>query len=90
MKAVDFDEQNVVISEAQDEYMNLPALAADDEHGSVVSCWELSEEDLKKVQETRKVWLSCYTFGALLQPVLLSVKKGDVIVSRSSGKEQGA
>lgn len=90
MKPVRFDESNTVIGEDQPEYMPLPALIkpysvgyGDDiavyPKGNVVSCWELSDEELQAIIKTRRVYLSVLTFGKPVQPCLLTVKKEEVV-----------
>lgn len=72
MKPIEFKDQTCVIAENQDEYQNLPALVIPDNgFNTVISCWELSPEELEKVKETGKIWVSVMAFGAL-QPMILS------------------
>ena len=90
MKPVPFEEVNTVFGKDQPEYMPLPALvkpftigkgddAAVYPKGIVVSCWELSEEEIAEIVKTKKVYLSVLTFGQPVQPCLLTTKKEDVI-----------
>lgn len=53
MKPVKFKEQNITY--VAEGCGDLPAHKADDQ---IISCWQLSEEDLKRVSETGVVWLS--------------------------------
>ena len=53
MKPIPFEGQNVVFAENQKEYEPLPAHRTED--GIVTSCWELSKEDLAKINETGKL-----------------------------------
>lgn len=73
MEPVNFDGANVVYGAEQPEYQPLPALLK--ENGEVWTCWKLSSDDLKRIQETGVIWLSMLTFNQPLQPVLLSVDK---------------
>lgn len=73
MKAVKFEEINAVYGANQPEYYPIPAHKADD--GTVTTCWELSPEELKQIQETGVIWLSLLTFNQPLQPVLLLTEK---------------
>lgn len=73
MKPIEFEEINVVYGEKQPEYIPLPAHKAKD--GTVWTCWELSPEELKQIQETGVIWLSMLTFNQPLQPILLQVEK---------------
>lgn len=73
MKAKKFNEVNVIYGEGQPEYLPLPAHKT--EAGEVTTCWELSPEEIKQVQETGVIWLSMLTFNQPLQPVLLRTEK---------------
>lgn len=73
MKPIEFDGANCVYGKNQPEYQPLPAHRTDD--GTVTTCWELSPEELKQVQETGVIWLSMLTFNQPLQPILLQVEK---------------
>lgn len=73
MKPVEFDEQNAVIGKSQSEYQELPAHK--DAHGVITTCWEVTEDDLKAIFETGKIYLQQLTFNQPVQPILLSVVK---------------
>ena len=75
MKPIEFDGVNVVFGANQPEYIPLPAERRPGRSGEVVTCWELSPEELKRVQETGKIYLGLLTFGQPLQPVIMSVDK---------------
>ena len=70
MEAVNFKESNVVFAENQDEYKSLPAYI--DNNGVVVTCWKLSEEEIKMINETGRIYLETLTFNNPLQPVMLT------------------
>jgi hypothetical protein len=70
MEAVKFKESNVVFAENQDEYKSLPAYI--DNNGVVVTCWKLSEEEIKNINETGRIYLETLTFNNPLQPVMLT------------------
>lgn len=72
MKPIEFEGMNAVYGAKQPEYQPLPAMVDD---GRVVSCWELSPDELKVVQETGKIWLSVFAQGMPLQPVFLCVEE---------------
>jgi hypothetical protein len=78
MDAIKFKGANIVFAENQEEYNSLPAFK--DDEGNVVTCWKLSDEEIKKITETGELWLSVSTFNQPLQPVLLSVNKSDVLI----------
>ena len=71
MTPTKFEGQNVVYAENQPEYLPLPAMQLQDEGGTVITCWELSDDELKEVVKNKKVYLSMMTFRNPLQPVSL-------------------
>lgn len=76
MEPIKFDGVNAVIGENQPEYTPLPAeCVGKPETGQVNTCWELSPEEIKRIQETGKIWLSVLTFGHSFHPVLLTADK---------------
>lgn len=77
MTPIEFPEQNVVFAKDQPEYNPLPALKQED--GTIISCWQFTDEEIEKLKETRCLYLAVATFGHPLQPVLLSVEKSEVI-----------
>ena len=79
MEPITFDGANIIYGANQPEYKPLPAeWRGKPETGEIVTCWELSPDEIKRIQETGKIWLSVLTFGQPLQPVLLAVDKPDV------------
>lgn len=77
MKPIGFEEANLIFGANQPEYNQLPILHKQD--GDVVSCWELSEEEIKQITETKKLWISVKTFNNPLQPIFCTVIKDDVL-----------
>ena len=75
MEPVNFEDANVVFGANQPEYIPLPAERRPGQSGEIVTCWELSPDELKRVQETGKIYLGLLTFGQPLQPVIMSVEK---------------
>ena len=79
MEPIKFDGANVVFGANQPEDVSLPAeRVGKPETGQINTCWALSPDELKKVQETGQIYVSLLTFGQPLQPVLVSVDKPDV------------
>lgn len=78
MEPIKFDGANVVYGAEQPEYIPLPAEKRPGLSGEIVTCWALSPDELKRVQETGVIFVSLLTFGQPLQPVLVSVDKPDV------------
>lgn len=78
MEPIKFDGANVVFGADQPEYKPLPAeRVGKPETGQIITCWSLSPDELKKVQETGQIYVSLLTFGQPLQPVLVAVDKPD-------------
>ena len=75
MEPVNFEGANVVFAANQPEYEPLPAEYRGGQSGEILTCWELSVEEIKRIQETGKIWLGVLTFGQPLQPLILSVEK---------------
>lgn len=69
----------VVFGANQPEYIPLPAeRVGKPQTGQINTCWALSPDELKRVQETGVIYVSLLTFGQPLQPVLVSVDYPDV------------
>lgn len=72
MEPIKFDGANVVYGANQPEYILLPAKKRP--NGEVITCWKLSPEELKQIQETGVVWCAVLTFNEPLQPILLATE----------------
>lgn len=77
MKSKWFKEQNVIFAENQTEYEPLPALKT--EEGDVITCWELSDEEIELIKANKCLYLAVKTFNTPLQPIFLTVDKNEVI-----------
>lgn len=77
MKPIEFPEQNVVYAKNQPEYLPLPAYKTED--GDVITCWEFSEQEIKEIQKTGKLWIAVKTFDNPLQPIFLTTTKAELI-----------
>lgn len=82
MKPVEFPGCNALYAESQPEYSPLPAFQSPE--GVVVSCWELSDEEVEMLIKTRRVYLSQMTFHENLQPVFMTVDVNDVFETKES------
>lgn len=80
MKAKQFKEVNAVYGENQPEYYPLPAYKSED--GTAVFCFELDEEERKKIAETGELWVALRTFNQPLQPICVTVNKSDVLITQ--------
>ncbi|HNX52329.1 MAG TPA: hypothetical protein PKI68_01145 [Pontiellaceae bacterium] len=79
MKPIKFKEVNVTYAENQPEYLPLPVYRKPGAECEVVSCWKLTRRERLKILITGKFWLSIWTFGHPLQPILPTVNKTDLI-----------
>ena len=77
MEAVKFPEQTHILAENQDEYNILPTLMDDK---TVTSIWKLTPEELKHIQETGLLYVRQMNFNQPVQPIFITVNRGDVIV----------
>jgi hypothetical protein len=80
MKAVEFPGVNVTFAKDQPEYTPLPALRVPSPLGEVITCWELSDEELEQVKKTKRVYLSQLTFNNALQPIRMMTDLADGVV----------
>lgn len=81
MKPIEFPETNCVYGKDQEGVEPLPVHKFDT--GEVLSCWELSPDEIEKVRQTGCIWLTVHTFNTPLQPVFMTVNKNDVIVENN-------
>lgn len=76
MKPIETENTNSILRAPEDSenVIDLPItrLKYNDGQNAVESCWELSEEELKKVIETKKIYFVC--MGETHPPILLSDK----------------
>ena len=76
MKPIEFEGADIVFGKNQLEYMPLPAKQVDDK--TIMTCWELTDEDILLINSSKKIWLGIMTFGKPLQPVLLTASRTDI------------
>lgn len=72
MKPIRFEGHNVVFGEGQPQYNDLPAFRNDSAAAEVISCWELTDEDLEEIIRTKKIWTMQMTFNRPFQPMIIS------------------
>ena len=74
MRAVEFDEQTVILGKpigmTDEECAPLPVFRDGEQ---VISCWELNKEDLEEINKTGKIYLSIFS-GKTQPPVWLSIE----------------
>lgn len=76
MKPVEFEGHNVVFAKDQPEYLPLPALKLED--GYVVTCWELTPEEVSNIAVTKRLYIGLMTFNMPLQPLLPAAELADL------------
>jgi hypothetical protein len=75
MKPIEFTGCNIVYGKGQEEYQPLPAIKCPD--GQVITCWELTPEEIEQVRINGKIYLQQLTFNQPLQPILPIVNLED-------------
>lgn len=73
MTPVSFVGQTIIFAKDQPEYQPLPAHVDRSPQKIVTTCWELSDEELELLRQTKRIWLQQYSFGQALQPQLPSI-----------------
>ena len=76
MKPINFDGADTVFGKNQPEYLPLPAKQVD--NNTIMTCWELSDDDILLINSSKKIWLGIMTFGKPLQPVLLASSRSEI------------
>jgi len=74
MKAVEFPQVNIRIAENQPEYETLPACVIDEPEGRIITCFELTDEEIEEIVQTRKLWHVQLAFKQPMQPIQLSTQ----------------
>lgn len=80
MQPIKFPEANVVFGENQPEYKPLPALKFPTEEGIVITCWQLTDDEIEIIRKTKCLWLSQMTFNDPLQPIYPTVHRDELII----------
>ena len=70
MKAIEFEQHNVVFAGDQNDYLPLPAYAQD--NGLVTFCMELDDRELEEIKKTKILKLTVLTFGWPAQPIRIT------------------
>ena len=66
-----------IIAEHQDEYQNLPAMILGDK--SILTRWQLTDEEKAIVAETGCVYLNMQTFGKPVTPVMMFAETPQIV-----------
>ena len=78
MKAIDFPEANHKFGEHQEEFETIPVLVVP-RHGTILYCFELTEEDKAEIAKTGVIWFSQMTQNQPMQPIFPTAFKDQVI-----------
>lgn len=79
MKPIKFPGHNIVLAEDQPEYQPLPVHRQGNAEGKCVYVWELTDEEIETLKQTKKLYLKQLTFNQLFQPILPTVHQADVL-----------
>jgi hypothetical protein len=79
MKAIRFKQVNTELGKGQEEYVTLPCYY-EVVQGSVLCAFELSEEEIERIQKDKKIYIRTLTFGHPFQPIALSTIFEDLFV----------
>jgi len=71
MKSIKFPGCDLEIGKGQEEYNVIHAMQVPGNEGEIIACFELSDEELKQINETKKIYYSRWTFGHPFQPMRL-------------------
>lgn len=85
MKPIDFKERNFIIAENQKGVLPLPVYY---DGGGVISCWQLSPEEMAEVQRTGVIYIRNVTHGQPLQPMLITGHKAKLLPIRPENIEE--
>lgn len=69
MKPIKTNQTNVIFGKDNKDYEPLPAWT--NSQGQVVTCWQLTDEEVQQIIESKKIYLMQLTFNQPLQPVSL-------------------
>ena len=75
MIPVNFEEANDILRAENPEILPLPVEIIPGRSGQINTCWELSKEEVERIQETGLIWLSVLSFGRAIPPICLSVDR---------------
>lgn len=76
MKPIEFEEQTNVATSNEPNVEPLPCCLLDEQ---VISCWELTPEEIERVKETGKVYVSVAS-GKYIIPMFLTTDKNDLFI----------
>jgi hypothetical protein len=69
MEAINFPGVNTIIGKEQPQYRQLPAMRLKDEDGTVITCWQLSDDEIEAIVKNKKFYIKHLTFNVPFQPI---------------------
>lgn len=82
MKPIEFAEQNTLATSPEPNIKPLPCCLIE---GQVISCWELTPEEIERVKETGKIYVSQLS-GKSIIPLFLTTDKHDLFIYPNQNK----
>lgn len=84
MQSIKFPGATLEIGKGQEDVYNvLHAMPQPGTEGEVIMCFELTDEEIEKIKETKKLWYFRWTFNQPFQPMKLAVNLEDHIDLKS-------
>lgn len=80
MKPIEFPEQNIIATSDDENVKPLPVCISPDGFQSI-SCWEVTDEDIERIKQTKRIYLSQMNYGAPLYPVFITSNKSDLFTN---------
>lgn len=80
MKPIEFPEQNIIATSDDENVKPLPVCISPDGFQSI-SCWEVTDEDIERIKQTKRIYLSQMNYGAPLYPVFITSDKSDLFTN---------
>lgn len=74
MKSIDYPEATIAVAKDQPQYNTLYAFIGNTAERQTVVCMELTEQELKEINENKKLWYMQCTHGNLFQPMSIHTK----------------
>jgi hypothetical protein len=72
-----------VFAADQPEYLPLPAVIVPGPNGEVITRWKMTDEEKELLAKGGDIYLSLWTFGKPLQPILLRVATADMVMKEN-------
>jgi hypothetical protein len=72
MQSIKFPGATLEIGKGQEQYNTLHAMPQPGPEGEVIMCFELTDEEIERIKETKKLWYFRWTFNHPFQPMRIS------------------